>query len=197
MVKFRSLAVLMVSVTLVGSFYYSAPAAADNSGALFGNPGTGSSKFNVGALAGLGFVSGSLGTQLVLGLNGEYKLAPAYGVGMYFTYNSVSQTSPASGNVLTFAPEANYHFDGLLTGFRVGGKVGLAILNQNTGSAALIPGTTSATQSTTSLVTGPHVGYDYPIMSSVSLGGETNFLFYTASGGFNAFNILGNLKYWF
>lgn len=31
----------------------------------------------------------------------------------------------------------------------------------------------------------------------ISLGGETNFLFYTANSGFNAFNILGNLKYWF
>ena len=197
MIKFRSLAALMVSATLVSSVFYSARAAADNSGALFGNPGTGSSTFSLGALAGMGFISGSLGTRLVLGLNSEYKLAPTYGVGMYFTYNSVAQTDPATGSVLTIAPEANYHFDGLLTGFRVGAKVGLGILNVNTNSTLLIPGTTSVSQSTTSLVFGPHIGYDYPIMTNVSLGAETNFLFYTASGGFNAFNALGNLKYWF
>ena len=44
---------------------------------------------------------------------------------------------------------------------------------------------------------GPAVGYDYGMGGGLTIGGEANMLFYTSSGGFNAVNLLANLKYWF
>jgi hypothetical protein len=198
MMKSKLLATLVISATLVGSAFYSAPSyaatggSANNSGALFGNPGTGSSLFSLGALLGFGFVSNNGGTQLVLGANGDYKLAPTYGVGGYFSYNALSSLPGASSSLITLAPEANYYFEGQLTGFRIGGKAGVGFISNSVSTSA-----STASSSSTSFVVGPHIGYDFPIMSSVSFGGETNLLFYTANSGFSAFNLLGNLKYWF
>jgi hypothetical protein len=161
---------------------------------IFGNPGVGSSLMNVGVLLGAGFISNNGGTQLNAGLNGDYKFHPNLSGGLYLTYNSLSSPINTTASLWTIAPEANFHFDGQLTGLRVGGKLGLGWTHTSfDGSAATGVGADSGI----GLVIGPHVGYDYPLSYGLSIGGEGNILFYTHNEGSNAVNFLGNLKYWF
>lgn len=174
-----------MSTTLMGSAFYSAPSYAQASS---GNSPSSSMLFG-GALLGVGFLNNNGGTQLAVGLNGGYKIAPTYSVGGYFTYQPSQASAGDSAHLLTVAAEGNYYFDEIVPGLRAGAKAGLGF---GTYSPAVGEGAT-----TTNLAIGPQIGYDYPLGGGLSIGGEGNFLYYTSSPSLNVFNILGNLKYWF
>ena len=69
--------IAMISATLVGSSFYSAPSYAQTAS-------QGSSLVDLGVLAGVGFLSSDLGSQVIIGVDGGYKLFPSIRVGGYF-----------------------------------------------------------------------------------------------------------------
>jgi hypothetical protein len=176
----------MISATLVASSFYSSPTYA----AVSSNTGTGGTLGYAGALLGVGFLNNNGGTQINLGLDGGYKLAPTYGVGAYLAYSpSATLATGDSAGLYTIAAEANYFLNDILPGAHVGAKAGFGISRY-----ALAAGTST---SSVNLVFGPAVAYDYALGGGLSVGGEANFLYYTSSPSTNSFNLLGSLKYWF
>jgi hypothetical protein len=190
--KSRILVGFGVMTTLVGGALYSAPSYAQATS-------SGSSLIDVGALVGVGFLNKDLGNQIDLGVDAGYKILPNIQVGGYFTYNALNNIPGSSASLFTVAAEASYILEdvGVLSGLRIGPKLGVGFVNFSSGTSATVPGATTTGTSSTSFVYGPHVAYDWPMMSSTTIGGEANYLLYTSNTGFNAFNLLASLKFWF
>jgi hypothetical protein len=192
------------------------PTAGDTANATLNKYGVSNSGQNIyiGALLGFAFASG--GSKFEFGLDGNYKLSPEWGIGLYGTYSSTSQTVPpvagitaggtASASSIIIAPELNYFLQGELKGLHLGGKIGLNMIS----SSSSIAGSTGG--STSNLAFGAGAGYDYPIAQSFTIGGEANFLIIssgssssgsgsttvtTSGGSTSVFNILAAGKYWF
>jgi hypothetical protein len=125
------------------------------------------------------------GTHLDIGATGHILLAPNVNVGFYAQYYWNNYSSDATSHNYTIAAEWNYLFADGLQGLYAGGKAGF----QFTGNSA--PGV----QSGTDLVLGPTLGYDYPIASGITLGGQTNILFVTQAPLVTNWNILAVLKW--
>ena len=82
----------------------------------------------------------------------------------------------------------------------LGAKLGVGVNNFGSGNSTPIAGgptIASAGSTSIGLVVGPHIGYDYPLGNALSVGAEGSYLIYTQNSGFNSFNLLGALKYWF
>lgn len=178
-----------ISATLMGSAFYSAPSFAQAS-----SSDTNSSMIYAGALLGVGFFNNNGGTQIGFGFDGGYKLTSDWGAGLYLTYQPTQAPTGSSAGVYTAALEGNYFLDKVAPGLRVGAKAGLGIASFSTDAIGAIPSTSTTN---TDIVFGPHVAYDYALGQGLSVGGETNFLFFTSSPARNVFNLLGSVKYWF
>jgi hypothetical protein len=156
------------------------------------------SSYNLGALVGVGILNKDLGNQIVLGVDGAYQLMPWLQVGGYFTYNSIANAPGLSASLFTIAPEITYVLTdvGAFDGLRLGAKAGIGIESFSSGTAT-VGGVSQpvAGSTTTSFVFGPEVAYDVGLTKLLSLGGEANYLIYTANTGFNAFNLLAALKF--
>jgi hypothetical protein len=186
----KNLAILLALMALgVGSAY-----GAEGKGDKVGQADE--TGMNIGALLGLAFPSG--GSDLVFGLDGNYKLDPFWGVGLYATYQGESTTGAGftteSSNV-TVMPEVSYFFQDAMSGLRVGGKAGLRFASSEVTPALPPPAISSVDD--TAFIFGPHIGYDYPLGGDLSLGAEFNLLFSTTASDDASPNLLGALKYWF
>lgn len=160
--------------------------------AALADTGPSESGADVGVLAGVAFANQDIGGHFTWGATAHYKIMPNVNIGAFFSYysNSVTLTNGAlSGSsydqhYTQLAAEANYLFD-MLPGAYLGLKMGIGLQS------------TSLTDSTTSThyLIGPDIGYDVPIGSGLSLGGQINVLYETSSPNVTATNLLAVLKY--
>jgi hypothetical protein len=139
---------------------------------------------DIGVLGGLAVADQSIGTHLDMGVTGHVQLLPEMNVGFYYQYYWNNYSNVGTTHNHTIAGEMNYLFSGPFDGVYAGGKAGL----QLTGNSAPM------TQSGTDFVFGPTVGYDYPLGSGLSFGGQFNLLFVTSSPVVTDANILAVLK---
>ena len=160
------------SLGLTALFVFSLSAIADTT-----------SNFNVGGLLGLAFINNNNGTQLAVGVEGEYQVVPNLMLGGYFDYSPLNALSPNSASLKIFAAQMNYRFTENLSGLYVGGKLGFA-------------NTSFLNASTTDLTIGPALGYDYPFNPNLTLGGEGNVLFISSNPNTTVINLLATLKFW-
>lgn len=141
---------------------------------------------DLGVLGGLAIANQNefSGTHLDLGATGHALLVPQVNVGFYYQYywNNYSQNGTTHNH--TIAGELNYLFPGTFEGVYAGGKVGLQLVGNSAPN----------TQSSTDLVFGPALGYDYPLEGNFSIGGQANVLFVTQSPVITDWNLLAVLK---
>jgi hypothetical protein len=198
-----------------------APAAAPRAAARSSSPsyarsssgGDLSQSTYLGALLGMGFYSG--GSKILFGVDGGLKLSPDWGLGLYFTYNSLGSATvgaaSSSASMMVIAGELNYFLQDM-KGLHLGAKLGLAMASTTTsGTGTALDGSTSSSGA----AYGIGAGYDVPLSHEISLGGEANFLILSSSGGSSTssaggsttttdtssstsvFNLIASLKYWF
>lgn len=142
----------------------------------------------VGALVGATFSSNP--TQFTFGVEAQHKLIPPIGLGVALTYfNSGTTLSGTnySNSFYAVTGQALYHFQGQLDGLHAGVNLGAGI------SSTSIPGRDGSTD----FIIGPMVGYDLPLVSQLTIGGEGTVFFTTQSNGNTIWQILAALKYWF
>ncbi len=144
------------------------------------------SNSDLGILGGLAISSQTpySGVHLDLGLTGHVQVQPNLNVGFYYQYYWNNYGNSATTYNHTLAVESNYLFSGDFQGLYAGAKVGL----QLTGNS--LPNTSTGTD----IVLGPAVGYDVPIMTGVSVGGQANLLFVTQSPIVTNLNLVALLK---
>lgn len=155
-------------------------------------------KIYAGALGGLGIAGG--GSSMTFGADVGYKFMPMLGAGAYFTYIGLTPASGTGGaSMMLLAAELNYYVPPVPE-LHFGGKIGIGFASASaTATANVSTGVTTYTPAgtTTGLATGAAMGYDYPVIPELSLGGEVN-VFYIAGGVSSSLvSLLGDVKYTF
>jgi hypothetical protein len=136
----------------------------------------------------VGATIGNSTSQFTFGAEGQYELAPPFGVGVSLTYyNAGSGISGVSysSSFTTLTAQGLYYLTDLLSGLHAGAQVGAGFTSTN------IPGATG----TTDFIFGPMAGYDHPIAAQLTFGGEGTLYFSTRSGTSPIFQILAAIKY--
>jgi hypothetical protein len=126
--------------------------------------------------------------------------------------SSLASASTSNVNLILGAFELNYSIH-RIPGLYVGAKVGLTMAMSNavsTTTSTTAPGgngvpvvgppvvtPTTANTSTFGAVAGLGVGYDYPVIWTLSAGGEVNALFMTGDIASSVVNFLATVKYIF
>jgi hypothetical protein len=141
-----------------------------------------------GVLLGLNNVSNGGGTNLAYGLTGGYKFMPQFGAGLFFTYNSLTASAGITSGLTIIALEGNYYFPDDLQGLSVGLKLGSGSISSSGGGVSA---------SSSGLVIGPHIAYDYQVADDVTVGGQAAVLSIGTNPSVTAFEILAQAKYWF
>ena len=151
------------------------------------------SDFGAGILLGPTF--GNSSTFFTYGVTGNYKIMSPWGVGASLTRYSTSTTigtNKTDSSLTTITAQGTYSLAQYLPGLRAGAQLGLGLT-----SASATIGTLVASASSTSFIIGPMAGYDFNLNERLSVGGEGNLFFSTATGSSAFFQLLGTLKYWF
>jgi hypothetical protein len=152
---------------------------------------------NLGAAFGTGGQSSF--SRLNLGLAADYKLPSNWTAGAFFGYVPISSNLITAGSVdqslFLYGVEGMYLFNNIVTpgAIQVGIKLGVSTYTVPSANGVAIAGASSSTD----LVYGPKVAYDYPLSKNWTLGGEADVLLTTQSGGNTLINTLGLVKYWF
>ena len=151
------------------------------------NAGSGSLLDYAGVLLGVSCLnlghSGDAGgsTQPAFGLEAGTQVGSHLGLGGFIGFGPASSTnSLGTSTTYTFATVGNYFLDPLLEGARIGLKAGF-----------------SYSSTSTQLLSGPLIAYDYSLGNGLSLGGETSFLLMSSDPWGDSLNFLFSIHYWF
>ena len=129
-------------------------------------------------------------TLLTLGVQGITKMQAPWGLGAKIDYYSQSTTlgyTSYNNSFTSVTGQGLYFFSNQLDGLRVGVEAGLGFASTS------IPGASG----TTTILFGPTVGYDYGVLSQVTVGAESSLLLSTAAGTSTALQLLATVRYWF
>jgi hypothetical protein len=121
-------------------------------------------------------------------------VAPELGIGFLGTYYGQSSSGtlfglPTGSSMKTINLTAQLNY--FLGGVHLGGQAGVAISSWSGYVSNLHVG-----NSTTTMILGPSVGYDFKLGRALSLGGEAHYIFNTTEGRANNLQVLAALKFW-
>jgi hypothetical protein len=150
---------------------------------------------SVGVHAGLGVLGDSGGSHFDVGADASYAILPPLFVAGQFSYidrGSISSAgNSATGSLYLLTGSLNYDAQNYIPGSFVGVAMGIGI---NHTSATI--GTISASNTDSNFYIGPRVGYDYPLSSSFTIGGEGSWLLTAGNSAPNVLQVVAVLKYW-
>lgn len=147
----------------------------------------------VGVLLGVG-ISGSH-VLLEPGLEGGYRFQPEFSVGIYgqeFSSSADVGSVSASSHTWLYGVAGDYYFP-QVQGLHAGLKIGL----QSEVDTSTSTGTGTVSGTTTNFTFAPEVGYDHPLSSEFSIGGQVDLFLPIANGTVAIFNLLASAKYHF
>lgn len=138
--------------------------------------------------------SDSNNAKMTEGLTMGAKVIPEFGLGVLLTYRGQTSSGTVLGlpagistHTYTAAGQANI----FMGGFHFGGEAGPSITSW-TGNVSNI----HSGSNVTSLAYGPEAGFDYKILSALSVGAEAHYLFSSDSSNVNNFEGFVGLKLW-
>jgi hypothetical protein len=132
--------------------------------------------------------------KMTFGVTLGSKIIPEFGLGVLLSYRGQTSSGSVLGlpagvstNTYTAAAQGNF----FLGGFHFGGEVGPSITSWSGNVSSLHTGS-----SATSLVYGPEAGFDFKIVSALSVGIEAHYLFSSDSNNVNNLEGFVGLKLW-
>lgn len=133
-------------------------------------------------------------TKMTEGLTMGAKIIPEFGLGVLLTYRGQTSSGAVLGlpvgvstHTYTAAAQANF----FVGGFHFGGEAGPSITSWSGNISSIHSGS-----SATSLAYGPEAGFDYKILSALSVGAEAHYLFSSDNNNVNNFEGFVGLKVW-
>ncbi len=147
--------------------------------------------FYIGSLLGASFLNEGRGTQFSYGARAGIQIDPQILIGAYYDRYRVISTPIADSYANFLMGEAHFYPDRVGSGFFMGGKLGVGIVQSDR-----IGG---YNDSDTDFAVAPSAGFEMPLNEDdrFILGVEGNYSFIPQANGLASFNLLGTFRFVF